>query len=409
MKKKSVLVLVLALFFCLFSYAKKTEQLPSTMVEFKADKINKELGYQLIDDGKKVVFVFDASKYKIKAPQEVFVEGSFNGWSKGKDENWLMKMGKDKLWTLTKDVSEVNIPGNSGFPEFKFFVKAEVEKTIQNGDEQIKKKKIETIEPSAISKKPGFQMASNNLILFLGDDPNVVVENKKTAETEKKLAEFDLSKTEDIAMISNFRQVPEATKLFRGYHPYKASRNQYDTEKTRISLVQKLLEDNKVQSIITLSGDEKVSGTETVSAYIKDLDNKGNHLFIDTSYNVVYYHSNEDTFAQVMIDIISFINSHPGPYYVHCRLGTDRTGVTSAVLAALAGASWDQIRTDYQKTNAMGIKEFRDYRLLQYSFEHMLGKKISDINNLQKEVSENFISRNIATQKDLDKLASRLK
>ena len=44
-------------------------------------------------------------------------------------------------------------------------------------------------------------------------------------------------------------------------------------------------------------------------------------------------------FGKLMADIISFINTHPGPYYIHCRLGTDRTGVTSAVLAALCGAS----------------------------------------------------------------------
>ena len=79
------------------------------------------------------------------------------------------------------------------------------------------------------------------------------------------------------------------------------------------------------------------------------------------------------------------------------------------MLAALCGASWDEIRADYQKTNAMGIKEFRDYRLLQYSFEKMLGKPMDEVQNLQKELGNYFIERKFVTQADLDTLVSRLK
>ena len=253
-------------------------------------------------------------------------------------------------------------------------------------------------------------MATNNLILFPGDDPAVVVENVKVSERVKKLKEFDLSKPEDCATISNVRVVPGTSKLIRGYHPYKISRANFNTEKTRLELVNKAIEDNGVQSIITLSGNEQIiSGKETISSYIQNINYSGNHLFIDTSYNTVYYNSTGSDFGKLMADIISFINTHPGPYYIHCRLGTDRTGVTSAVLAALCGASWDEIRADYQKTNAMGIKEFRDYRLLQYSFEKMLGKPMDEVQNLQKELGNYFIERKFVTQADLDTLVSRLK
>ena len=57
----------------------------------------------------------------------------------------------------------------------------------------------------------------------------------------------------------------------------------------------------------------------------------------------------------------------------------------------------------------MGIKEFRDYRLLQYSFEKMLGKPMDEVQNLQKELGNYFIERKFVTQADLDTLVSRLK
>ena len=106
---------------------------------------------------------------------------------------------------------------------------------------------------------------------------------------------------------------------------------------------------------------------------------------------------------------MDFINSHPGPYYVHCRLGTDRTGAVSAVLAALSGASWEEIKKDYQKSNDAGIKEFRDYRLLQYSFEQMLFKPIDKVENLQQELSNYFIENNYLTSLDIKTLQERLK
>ncbi len=257
---------------------------------------------------------------------------------------------------------------------------------------------------------PGFIMATNSLILLSTDNPSVVIENTKTAEKLKKLKQFNLENPADVATISNFRLVPGTSKLFRGYHPYKISRPNYDTEEKRIALVNKQLKDNGVKSIITLSGDESIDvKKEQISVYVSDIRQAGNQLFIKTSYNTVYYASNSREFGNMMADVICFIGSHPGPYYVHCRLGTDRTGVVSANLAALCGASWEEIAADYQKTNEMGIKEFRDYRLLQYSFEKMLGKKISEIEDLQKEISDYYLREKFITQSELDSLLKNLK
>lgn len=406
--KKILLCAVLVLLGSFSIYAKKNVQVVVYQPEFKLNNVNKRLGYQLLDDGK-IVFVFDSSRFGIKTPKRVFLEGSFNGWAK-KNNGWELEKYKYSTWTYECNLEDVMVPGNSGFPEFKFYVIAEVEYEVRIVEATSIRKKDEVMEPAMPNPFPGFLMATNSLILLPTDNPAVVIENTKTAEKLKKLKNFNLENPQDVATISNFRLVPGTTKLFRGYHPYKISRPNYNTEEKRIALVNKQLKDNGVKSIITLSGDESIDvKKEQISVYVSDIRQAGNQLFIKTSYNTVYYASNSREFGNMMADVIRFIGSHPGPYYVHCRLGTDRTGVVSANLAALCGASWEEIAADYQKTNEMGIKEFRDYRLLQYSFEKMLGKKISEIGDLQKEVSGYYLREKFITQAELDSLLSNLK
>lgn len=393
LKKISVLFALVCGFTCLFASGKS--DLPVSADEFSVNKTNVAVGYQLLNDSTKIVFVFDSKANGIENPSKVFVQGTFNAWAKGTAPEWELTKLNDTVWTLECDSALVKIPGNSGFPEFKFYV--------LTGDGKV-------LEPNAISKTPGYQMATNNLILFPGDDPATVVDNVKTSQTLKKLSDFDLDNPEDRSILSNVRLVPGTTKLYRGYHPYKMSYSQYDTEETRIALVKEALEEKGIKSIITLSGEEDpIEGKEEVSPYHLAIREAGNQLYINTSYNTVYFKSNGPEFAQVIEDIIKFINTHPGPYYIHCRLGTDRTGTTSAVMAALCGASWEDICADYQRTNLMGIKEFRDYRLLQYSFEQILGKPMSEVENLSKELGDYFIANTSLTQQDIDDLVSNLK
>ena len=58
----------------------------------------------------------------------------------------------------------------------------------------------------------------------------------------------------------------------------------------------------------------------------------------------------DKSFKNGLRDHFRFMLSHEGPYYIHCRMGKDRTGFMCAVLEALAGASYSEIADDYAKS-----------------------------------------------------------
>ena len=128
MKKNISFVCAAGLLLCSFgAFAKsKKPSAPYVIEEFAPDKVNRQLGYQLTGDGSTVVFVFDAGAYGIKVPKKVYVEGSFNGWAKGTSADWQLEPYKRYIWTLMCDAEDVKVPGNSIFPEFKFYIVADV-------------------------------------------------------------------------------------------------------------------------------------------------------------------------------------------------------------------------------------------------------------------------------------------
>lgn len=368
---------------------------PSVQERLKLDAVNRQLGYQLLADGA-VAFILDAKAQGID-PEDIdraWLEGSFNGWLKGTDDAWRMEPRSDgRTWVHMRRLEEVRAPGNSGFPEFKFYI------LHVNGS---------VLEPAAASKIPGFQMATNNLLLHSPEEAAYVSANLPLAAAAKPLADFDLSDPEQAAALSNVRLVPGTRALWRGYHPYKMSRPQFDTEATRNELVKRALEDNGIKATIVLSGEEKPTGAESVSAWHQAIIDGGSQLVLNTSYNTVYYRSDSEEFGLLIQRIVRFINAWEGPFYVHCRLGTDRTGAVSGVLAALCGAPWPAIAEDYQKSNRMMIKEFRDYHILQYALERMIGKPIGPDTDLQGELTAYFINNGYLDERDVSDLRRKI-
>lgn len=348
-----------------------------------------------------VEFVFCPADYKelnTFKVLDVFVFGTFTAWQKNENFKLEKKDASGSKWTLVKKASEVCVPGNSGFPEFKFIATAENKEIVAD------------IYLNAPDENRGIKFLSNNIIPEEPFDAEAVINDEAFALNVKSLEEFNLSSEQERAEISNVRKVPGTTCLWRGYHPYKKSRALLDTEETRIRIVNEMLEKNGVKSVITLCGEEKPEAAleEKIYPYMKKIQDAGGQLFVDTSYETVYFDSTSEEYALTVQKIVRFINSHPGAYYIHCRLGSDRTGTMSAVLAALCGASWKEIAADYERTRFMGIQEFRSARLLAYSLSRLLGEDVSRCSTLQKKTASYFVKGGWLTESEINTLVKKL-
>lgn len=408
MFKKIALSVVFA--FCAlngFSKAKET-YVPQIQENVKLNKYNRQLGYQLINEGETVVFVFDAPTWKIQRPLRVFISGSFNGWTK-KSGAWEMAKIKDTFFMLEVAKNDLLIPGDSGYPEYKFIVHAEIPYKETVCGKELVRYKNEVIELEAVSNVPGYRLLGNNLILFPEDNPEKVEEAERIISKAKKLKEYNLSDEADVAALTNFRLVPKTTNLYRGYHPYKISKPKLDTEKSRIDYVRMLLRQKGIKTIITLSGDETLEdGKEQLPVFITDIRRNKSQLFLEPKYNTVYYESERKEFGTMVAEVVRYINEHDGPYYVHDRLGIDQTGVVCAILSSFCGASWNEIAEDYQKSNEMQIKEYRDANLLKYSLEKIAGIQIDDGSDMKKLLSQYFINRKLLSGQEIEILAKKL-
>ena len=69
-----------------------------------------------------------------------------------------------------------------------------------------------------------------------------------------------------------------------------------------------------------------------------------------------------EDFRKKLADGLKDMTGHEGPYYIHCTEGKDRTGFVCLLLEALAGASYEEIESDYMITykNYYGLTKESD-------------------------------------------------
>ena len=415
--KKNYLLAALLLIFAIFTgcFNDKDDNNNSNNNELPVlTTQEKQQGYKL-DTNENVTFVLTEDLFKSQlttgaAITSINVAGSFNGWTKNA-ASWVMTKTADSIWTLSKTKEEVLIPGNSGHPEFKFV--------------------IFTTEPDATTKENWMQPPTglaagysflqkpndrNTLVIFGNDSLTDIIADENQAMTIKT-SESDFATVEQM---TNFRNVKTGNigtaVLFRSYHPFIPSRTTdttlKDIEALKQSKLEGLMAANGIKSIINLS--ENMPGTSGTQL-LKDADGKyyfiyksvtyyanptyqtalesGNVLNHETGYNTVYYGSTTDDYAKLMKDVCDFVKTHDAPFMVHCRLGTDRTGTVTAFLEALMGATWGEIAAEYNKSNEQAFREFRDAKILKYSFEKLLGKKINDTDKLDTDII-NYLKTN---------------
>ncbi|MBR2825516.1 MAG: tyrosine-protein phosphatase [Solobacterium sp.] len=148
-------------------------------------------------------------------------------------------------------------------------------------------------------------------------------------------------------MFTNFRELVggsmKAHYFFRGCSPC-------DNIHNRAAYADKLVEKHSIQCVLNLSN--SVSRYEAFlekddfnSPYYHNLYQNGNVLLLLLNVN---YHS-VDFRKKLGIGLLRMLE-HKGPVLVHCMEGKDRTGFVCAVLLSLAGATPQDIITDYMKT-----------------------------------------------------------
>lgn len=355
----------------------------------------KNIGYRLNGEG--IEFICEPDVFSVRPEERVYVSGSFNGWMTTGDSSWNLRekvFDNHVCYVLNKRWDEVCVPGNTGFPEFRFFALTDFS--------------VRTLEQDF--EDPSYTFLHNKLIVKSENEANEVRLLNENLKVVRTLDDFDLNCPACRSEIANVRLVPGTKCLFRGYNPFKRSKPNQDTENQRIYLVGKLFENYGIKSDITLNGYEGAVATdgEVFPLYLKKIEDKGNRLCIDIAYELVYFHSDSVEYAFAIQKIVRFINSRKGPYYIHCRLGSDRTGVTCALFAALCGSSWEEIACDYEKTYLCGIGEYRSRKLLQYSLTKMIGWDPSSSSDLSKMMRSYFIAESILESDEIDLLIKKL-
>jgi hypothetical protein len=194
-------------------------------------------------------------------------------------------------------------------------------------------------------------------------------------------------------VFANFRAVKggkiAANRLYRSSNPVLGD--------ARAPFSAALAEKAGIKTVINLA-DSKESAAQHIAEapYYKSLDDGGNVIMLDMGVSFT-----DPEFIAKLHDGLIFMTTHQGPYLVHCNEGKDRAGFVNALLAALCGASMDELKSDYMISyeNYYGVKQGTE----QYD---MIAKTIPDMFadlNGGKQVSDSKLSK-VATSYLIDKV-----
>lgn len=388
------------------------------------DTQDKNNCYKIDTDKGLITFIFSTSAKRFNIDKsdisKVYVYGSVTAWDNQKEAFRLTGYSDDGCLYRSFPLSAMENVGNSGQPEFLFHVYK------QDGSDYVVRS--HSSWEGGIDYRLVFINNGENMVVAMpGDDINEIYARCKKAQVIATLSDYDFSRREDQERISNFRQVPTTKQLYRSYHPFSPSRPQYSTEERRLYYVAQLATEANIQCDIALSGDmTKDAGrtytcnnktyTITIPAYYQSIINNDNVLYVGTvngvtpTYSDALFYSGEERFAQWIKEVVEFIidDSHPAPFQIHCALGSDRTGAFCATLAAMCGATWEQIAVDYETTSNMQVEEYRHRNCIRYCLKRLCGVDPSQDPTFGKAVIKHFIDNGFLTEDQINKLITKL-
>ncbi|MDE1236679.1 tyrosine-protein phosphatase [Vibrio aestuarianus] len=318
----------------------------------------------------------------IQASNNIFFVGNATNW-KVKEDFKFHREG-DSL-TLIKPKELALHIGNSGYCEY-FFWDQDLEQALP----------FDHCHPQGYFFNNQFNGSFNYLLLAENPSQNELVQIHQASEASFMIKQQreDYSSEESLA---NFRSVLggalKPKRLYRSYHPISPSRSHIaelkSLEELRQIAVRKLLSQYQIANIINLSETDhqlKQEIEQQGASYYQQLWSQGCVYSVPMSYETVYFMShlnqafndNELGFQDGIKQIITIIANEQAPFHVHCRLGSDRTGVVIGFLQLFMGATKSDIESNYLLTNQLGIGEYRSFKLLEVALTNALGENCFD-------------------------------
>lgn len=380
--------------------------------------------YKLDAENERITFIFSTSAKRFNISKsdisKVYVYGSVSAWNNADDAYRLTGYSSDGCFFRTFPFSAIERPGNSGQPEFLFhvFKKDGTDYTVRSHSSW----------EGGIDYRLVFINNGENMVVAMpGDDIDEIYERCQYAKYVKPLAEWNLTDSMEQARISNFRRVPGTKHLYRSYHPYDPSREQYDTEERRLYYVQQFAEQFGIRCDIALSGNRTSRAgqtytcggktyTITIPAYYQTIIETNNVLYVGTGnghtpdFNHAIFYSDGERFAQWIQEVVEFIidDAHPGPFQIHCALGADRTGAFCETIGALCDAKWEDLSQDYFRTSELRVQEYRHPNTIRYSLRHLCGVDPAAGTDFNEAVKQHFIQGGWLTAEQIAQLKQKL-
>lgn len=318
-------------------------------------------------------------KIPIQVSNNIFFVGNATNW-KVKEDFKFHREG-DSL-TLIKPKELAQHIGNSGYCEY-FFWDQDTEQALP----------FDHCHPQGYFFNNQFNGSFNYLLLSENPSQSELAQIHQANEASFiiKQQREDYSSEESLA---NFRAVLggslKSKRLYRSYHPISPSRSHIaelkSLEELRQIAVRKLLSQYQIANIINLSETVhqlKQEIEQQGASYYQQLWSQGCVYCVPMAYETVYFMSNlnqafndnELGFQDGIKQIITIIANEQAPFHVHCRLGSDRTGVVIGFLQLFMGATKSDIENNYLLTNQLGIGEYRSFKLLEVALTNALGKR----------------------------------
>ena len=385
-----------------------------------------------IDEAKQTItFIFSTDEKRFNASRSavsrVYVYGSVTAWDKNIEAYRLNGWSDDGCFFRTMPLSAIERIGNSGQPEFLYNIYKYKGGTDYN-EADAYTERAHSGWPNMDTRLLFNNGGGVNMVVALpGDDLDEIHDRNVEAQKVDALSAFDLTNPAEQARIANWRLVPATTQLYRSYHPYDPSRPEYDTEERRLYWVGELAMQAGINCDIALSGNCTGNAgktytcggqtyTITIPEYYKAIINNNCVLYVGTangqtpSYKVALFESDGETFGQWIQEVVTFVldDAHPAPYQIHCALGSDRTGAFCATLAAICGASWEQIATDYEATSNLRVNEYRHRNCIRYCLRRMCGVDPATDSSFNEKVKQHFIDGGYLTEAQISALKAKL-